>query len=109
MGGPKEACLHGRAHWRHLANTTETSVCGSDATLCQITFDRLLNFAVCRDAVRLAGSSATADTSPVTVVEAVRVDQRVSSTFYIAFLQHSVMSATRTAGTADLPCMIMCA
>ena len=24
------------AHWRHLANTTELSVCGGDATLCQI-------------------------------------------------------------------------
>jgi len=25
------------AHWCHLANTTETSMCGSDAALCQIT------------------------------------------------------------------------
>ena len=25
------------AHWRHLANTTEPSMCGGDATLCQIT------------------------------------------------------------------------
>jgi len=24
-------------HWRHLANTTEPSVCGGDAVLCQIT------------------------------------------------------------------------
>ena len=24
------------AHWRHLANTTEPSVCGGDAALCQI-------------------------------------------------------------------------
>jgi len=24
------------AHWRHLANTIEPSVCGGDATLCQI-------------------------------------------------------------------------
>ena len=30
-------CLHGRAHWRHLANTIEPSVCGSDVVLCQIT------------------------------------------------------------------------
>jgi len=30
-------CSHGRAHWRHLANTIEPSVCGSDAALCQIT------------------------------------------------------------------------
>jgi len=29
-------CIWG-AHWRHLANTTELSVCGSDAALCQIT------------------------------------------------------------------------
>jgi len=26
------------AYWRHLANTTEPSVCGDDAALCQITF-----------------------------------------------------------------------
>jgi len=25
------------AHWRHLANTIEPSVCGSNAVLCQIT------------------------------------------------------------------------
>jgi len=25
------------AHWRHLPNTTEPSVCGGDAVLCQIT------------------------------------------------------------------------
>jgi len=30
-------CRHGRAHWRHLANTIEPSVCGGDAVLCQIT------------------------------------------------------------------------
>jgi len=30
-------CPHGRTHWRHLANTSEPSVCGSDAVLCQIT------------------------------------------------------------------------
>ena len=24
-------------HWRHLANTTEPSMCGGDAALCQIT------------------------------------------------------------------------
>ena len=25
------------AHWRHLATTTEPSMCGGDAALCQIT------------------------------------------------------------------------
>jgi len=29
-------CPHGRAHWRHLANTSEPSVCGGDAVLYQI-------------------------------------------------------------------------
>jgi len=28
---------HGRAHWRHVANAIEPSVCCSDAALCQIT------------------------------------------------------------------------
>ena len=26
-------CPHGREHWRHLANTTEPSVCGSNAVI----------------------------------------------------------------------------
>ena len=26
-----------RTHWRYLANTTESSMCGGDAALCQIT------------------------------------------------------------------------
>jgi len=30
-------CPHKRAHWRHMANTTELSTCGGDAALCQIT------------------------------------------------------------------------
>jgi len=30
--------LYVGVHWRHLANRTESSVCGGDATLCQITF-----------------------------------------------------------------------
>jgi len=29
-------CLHVKAHWRHLTNTIEPSVCSSDAILCQI-------------------------------------------------------------------------
>jgi len=29
----------GRAHWRHLANTIEPSVCGGDAASCQITLN----------------------------------------------------------------------
>jgi len=29
--------LHMGAHWRHLANTIEPSVCGGDAVLCHIT------------------------------------------------------------------------
>jgi len=29
--------LYMGAHWRHRANTTESSMCGGDAALCQIT------------------------------------------------------------------------
>jgi len=35
--GRRKHVLHVRAHWRRLANTTEPSVCGGDAALCQIT------------------------------------------------------------------------
>ena len=34
-------CVWG-AYLRHLMNTTEPSLCGGDAALCQITFDHLL-------------------------------------------------------------------
>jgi len=37
---------HRRAHWRHLANTTEPSVCGGDAVLCQITVTSCFRFAL---------------------------------------------------------------
>jgi len=37
--------IHG-AHWCHLANTTEPSMCGSDATLCQITLTTCCIFRV---------------------------------------------------------------
>jgi len=37
LGGPNEACIRRGAHWRHLANTTETSMFGGNASLCQIT------------------------------------------------------------------------
>ena len=37
-------CPHGRAHWRHLANTTEPSVYGGDVVSVSIYFDHLLLF-----------------------------------------------------------------
>jgi len=41
-GGPKEACIRWGAHWLHLANTIEPSMCGGDAALCQITLTTCL-------------------------------------------------------------------
>jgi len=35
--GSRKHVLDGGAHWRHVANTTEPSMCGADAALCQIT------------------------------------------------------------------------
>jgi len=32
------------AHWRHLKNTTEMSMCGGDVALCQITFTTCYNY-----------------------------------------------------------------
>jgi len=37
-------CHRGRAHWRHLPNTIETSVCGGDAAFCQITLTTCLSY-----------------------------------------------------------------
>jgi len=34
--GPRNRVLDEGAHWRQLANTTEPSMCGGDAALCQI-------------------------------------------------------------------------
>jgi len=31
-------CSDGKTHWRHLANTIESSICHGDTVLCQITF-----------------------------------------------------------------------
>jgi len=43
-GGPREACVswEGGAHWRHLANTIEPSMCGGDAASLSNYFDRSL-------------------------------------------------------------------
>jgi len=36
-------CPHGRAHWHHLANTIELSICVRDAVLCEITLTLVSN------------------------------------------------------------------
>jgi len=38
-GMPKEGRITWGAHWRHLTKTTEPSMCGGDAALCQNYFD----------------------------------------------------------------------
>jgi len=40
--GPGNRVLGGGADWRHLANTIEQSVCGGNATCCQITLPTCL-------------------------------------------------------------------
>ena len=45
-------CIWG-ANWRHLANTTEPSVCGGDAVLCQITLTTCYYYSACAFVVRL--------------------------------------------------------
>jgi len=42
--------LHMGAHWRRLANTTEPSMCGGDAALCQITLITccLMSYLLCQ-------------------------------------------------------------
>jgi len=40
-------CNRWVAHWRHLANTIEPSVCGSDAALCQTTLIVSLSYHNC--------------------------------------------------------------
>ena len=37
LAWPKEACVRWGAHWRHLVNTVELSMCSSDAAFCEIT------------------------------------------------------------------------
>jgi len=39
--GPRKHVLQGGAHWHHLANTTEPSVCGGDAAFLSNYFDHL--------------------------------------------------------------------
>ena len=45
--------LHGGAYWRHLANTTEPSMCGGDADFLSNYFDHLLIFESCHFAGRI--------------------------------------------------------
>ena len=40
-GGPRKHVLHGGAHWRHMANKTEPSMCGGDADFLSNYFDHL--------------------------------------------------------------------
>jgi len=40
--GPRKHVLDGSEHWRHLANTTEPSLCGGYATFLSNYFDHLL-------------------------------------------------------------------
>ena len=35
----KEACIKWQAHWRHLANSTESPMCGGDAAFLSNYFD----------------------------------------------------------------------
>ena len=42
--GPKNHVFDGGAHWRHLVNTTERPVCGSDAALCGIAVPACRNY-----------------------------------------------------------------
>jgi len=35
--GPRKYVLRTGAHWRHMVNTTEPSMCDGDAACCQIT------------------------------------------------------------------------
>ena len=37
-------CSQGRAYWRHLANTIQSSVCDGDAVSCQITLTTCSQF-----------------------------------------------------------------
>jgi len=53
--------LYAGAHWRHLANTIEPSMCDGDAVLCQITlttcciFTFLSNYVICCFYVSVSG------------------------------------------------------
>jgi len=42
--GPRKYVVDTGAHWHHLANTSEPSVCSGDAVLCQITLTTLFVF-----------------------------------------------------------------
>ena len=42
--GPRKHVLGGGAHWRHLANTFELSMCSGDAAFLSNYFDHLLLF-----------------------------------------------------------------
>ena len=46
-------CPHGKAHWHHLANTIQPSICGSDVVLCQIALTTCSLYVVDKAASRI--------------------------------------------------------
>ena len=44
--GSREPCIRWDAHWRHLANANEPSMCGGDASFLSNYFDHLFTAAV---------------------------------------------------------------
>ena len=52
------------AHWRHLKNTTEPSMCGGDAVLCQITLTTCYYYFI----LRLSLCVSTLDVVTVTLI-----------------------------------------
>ena len=61
LDGPKETCVRWGAHWRHLANTTEPSMCCGGAACCQITLTTCCYR--CRDNVVVVDLSTTGSIS----------------------------------------------
>ena len=84
--------IYGGAHWRHLANTTEPSMCGGDAALSNY-FDDLLLKVMDMAIMPVCSDSATL----VIYSSFVAWRRRAGSTLIRSFTSHGHMIACATA------------
>jgi len=70
-GGAEGNMCYMGAHWRHLANTTEPSVLGGDAALCQITLTN--NYIVSQKGYHPTSNDNFNNSCPIPVIFATNI------------------------------------
>jgi len=94
------------AHWRHLANTIEPSVCGGDAVLCQITLTvHLLSLSAYHAAHTVSGLCNSV-CKLILLVQAVHDDNDTILSGRIAVLRRPIPPTSMRPIVADRVCLV---